>query len=398
MRRLLSILAVLVAFVRVPSAQESLVILGNSQNPATAKRVLQIKGFLKKLCSLNQLDEGLLGPTTVDLSEPAAAETWRKFSLSVQDAPGICYVHRRGNRVQTVLTSLVHVKDPVEASQVIFRYLQGKGLPISVTELPTGLSISSRPPGASIYVDGHEVGKTPMTDIPVPTGKPVTVILKHGDADDWQKTYTLTPGSSQTVEVELRRLDGLAMIECDTPAQVYLDGSPTSSGTTPFQARGLKVGAHLVRLAAAGYSDTKFNLNVTGNKLTRARCALVTERPRIGYRIRSSWSQNDEQNVGFEITKVILSDSRFSAVQGDSNADLVIQAVFPGGNEATTFSLLDRRDTILASEQAGGNAGEAIRTLVPRLLSKISATELKRLQANIKGPEPDITVEELPQR
>jgi hypothetical protein len=94
------------------------------------------------------------------------------------------------------------------------------------------LSVTSRPPGAAVVVDGKPAGLAPQT-LPLAAGDHSLLVIRER-FEPAERTVTIADGVNQTVDVELQRLQGvLSILSVPPGAQVVVDGEP--AGETPLE-------------------------------------------------------------------------------------------------------------------------------------------------------------------
>jgi hypothetical protein len=152
------------------------------------------------------------------------------------------------------------------------------------------VSITSRPPGAEVLINGRVYGKSPLTIEDQDPNKPLKVTLKKRGAGSQTRTVTFETGLDQSVDVELggggssssSKDSGSASVKDDGPseskpsgggadgflianthpwAKVFVDGKDTGK-TTPIGPRDripLKPGKHNVTFVT---NDKKLNVDV----------------------------------------------------------------------------------------------------------------------------------------
>ncbi|MDI7268626.1 MAG: PEGA domain-containing protein [Myxococcota bacterium] len=114
-----------------------------------------------------------------------------------------------------------------------------------------GITVS--PPGATVAVDGTDVGVAPLAEpIRVVSGRH-TVTARLDGFHDGQAEIAVTAGEHARVEIKLREIEriGTLRVEANVPgAEVWVDGA--YGGPTPYQGTPAE-GNHEVRVTAEGY-------------------------------------------------------------------------------------------------------------------------------------------------
>jgi hypothetical protein len=123
--------------------------------------------------------------------------------------------------------------------------------------------------GASVTVDGREIGHSPLTEPLVLGPGPHTVKIAAGGYAGVEINVTLVSGEKKVHSIELEPVSAELMVSANVAgAQIFVDGD--NVGETPL-ADPLTVssGEHFVRISRDGYQeiDRKINLE-TGDNLT----------------------------------------------------------------------------------------------------------------------------------
>ncbi|MDD3885914.1 MAG: PEGA domain-containing protein [Victivallaceae bacterium] len=128
---------------------------------------------------------------------------------------------------------------------------------IKLFELPGGVSISSSPEGAEVFVNGDKRGVTPYVDTEMPPGN-YTILLKKPGYDDQSRDIQIAPNSKDALEFTLLRSTGELELDI-TPAgvKIMIDGIAagvteampgSKAATKPFVVRQLAPGEHKITL------------------------------------------------------------------------------------------------------------------------------------------------------
>lgn len=115
---------------------------------------------------------------------------------------------------------------------------------------PGSLKISSKPEGASVYLDGIEKGKTPLSLPKVtPGNREISVSIPEFDS----LTKKVEVASNKETEIEFI-LGGTANLSSvPTKSQVFIDGKQV--GITPLSTERLSIGSHQVKFSKEKYQD-----------------------------------------------------------------------------------------------------------------------------------------------
>ncbi|MDX2011636.1 MAG: serine/threonine-protein kinase [Myxococcaceae bacterium] len=162
--------------------------------------------------------------------------------------------------------------------------------PVAVTPAPIApppppalgrLEVTTRPPGAAVFIDGQRAGSTPLS-LPVAAEVPHQVKLELAGFADVEQTFTLSPGMTRAIELQLAALKavrprapapeppapprvvdeaprgpGLLSLSTEPWSMVTIDGADAES--TPVVQRSLPAGRHTLTLVneEQGLKDTR---------------------------------------------------------------------------------------------------------------------------------------------
>lgn len=168
----------------------------------------------------------------------------------------------------------------------------------------SGISILSMPEGATVYLDGKEVGKTPYEDKNLPI-KQVDVRVEK-DGSSWQGKVNLTAqtitiinrdlaketASSAGEVLTLEKGKGLTLVSNPSEAEIEIDGK--SIGKSPITVN-LDSGEHTIVVSHPNYLKRsiraslpdKFNLTVSVDlslseaDLTAVATEVITQTPQV---------------------------------------------------------------------------------------------------------------------
>lgn len=115
---------------------------------------------------------------------------------------------------------------------------------------PGSLKIITLPPDAIAYLDGIEIGKTPLT-IPKVTPGNREIRVSIPNFDNLTKKVSVVSNKETVVEILLGGIINFSSVPSD--AQIYLDGKYL--GQTPFKSDRLPIGSHQVRFTKEKYKD-----------------------------------------------------------------------------------------------------------------------------------------------
>jgi hypothetical protein len=128
--------------------------------------------------------------------------------------------------------------------------------------LPTGLRISSRPPGATVILDGESVGVTPVV-IADPGAGSHKVHLALRDHLPWDRSVEMPLGQrSMDVNATLLPCGYLTIVSFPRDASVSIDDSLVP----PLKAIPIALGDHVVTGMRAGFDSATVRVSVTHGK------------------------------------------------------------------------------------------------------------------------------------
>ncbi|MBR1369104.1 hypothetical protein RJ53_06185 [Methanocalculus chunghsingensis] len=158
--------------------------------------------------------------------------------------------------------------------------------PIAPTPTPSPegyFSIDSQPRGATVRIDGHYVGTTPITRS-VTSGTTHRVQIELAGYESWAGTYTAYSGQTSPIYAALTpnppSTGFLAVTSNPSGADVYVDGS--YRGYAPMTVGNLNVGSHTIELRLAGYSAYRSNIQIYAGQTTNVNAQLSRTTPTTG--------------------------------------------------------------------------------------------------------------------
>lgn len=133
------------------------------------------------------------------------------------------------------------------------------------------LEVSSIPSGAEVYVDGVDMGISPL--VKHLSAGSHTILLSLSGYNDYSTTVTMTNGVTIQLPVTLTKSShdqsttgSLRITTTPDGAAVSIDGG--SQGITPVTVSGLAAGSHTVRLTKAGYPDYQQTITIPSGQIT----------------------------------------------------------------------------------------------------------------------------------
>jgi len=151
----------------------------------------------------------------------------------------------------------------------------GAGLDTTVEvvpgEAPGGLVVQSAPAGATVLVDGREVGVTPWGPHPLPAGSHAVRLRKPGYGPSGS-TVEVRPGAFFRLSLKLAEAKGVLAVSARPPdAQVHLDGRLV--GRVPVEVE-TTVGARRVLVTAQGFRPLERRVEIQADQTARLKLRL----------------------------------------------------------------------------------------------------------------------------
>ncbi|MBI3033547.1 PEGA domain-containing protein [Candidatus Woesearchaeota archaeon] len=234
------------------------------------------------ICSSNDQARGCAdttqGYTALTQRSSSILELVRQNTLT-EGTNYIRYYSKDQNKnLETVKRMTLQVTIPVDGS-----------LTLTATDASTHENL-----GADTYIDRlpTSAGTTPLTIYHLIPGSHTYRITKQGYTDG-TGDVTIIAGETATRNIEMSQtVDNngrLAVSVTDSEtgdilhADVYMDSSAATSGTTPLTIPGLTPGAHSYRIAKQGYTDSTGSITITERQITYLSATLGARNPQTGY-------------------------------------------------------------------------------------------------------------------
>lgn len=147
------------------------------------------------------------------------------------------------------------------------------------------LSVSSSPIGASIDVNGIDIGKTPVTRKEVSIGSKL-VTLRLSGYTPAERSVTIVDGETTELMVSLTLIpvtkEGfLSVTSVPTGASVSIGG--VSIGSTPLSAYGIPAGAKVVTISKEGYTTKTQDVVITAGETSTVDVVLEEAVVPVGF-------------------------------------------------------------------------------------------------------------------
>jgi len=113
------------------------------------------------------------------------------------------------------------------------------------------LEVRTEPSGAKVYVDGKEVGQTPVDLSNMRVGGHMVRIIKEG-YEPHEEQVKVGEGEKKKVSVSLKKTVGALLVNTDPPgATILIDGNPV--GVSPYEGKAIPSGTHRVKVTKEDY-------------------------------------------------------------------------------------------------------------------------------------------------
>jgi len=130
-------------------------------------------------------------------------------------------------------------------------------------DIPTtgSVEVTANVDGASVYIDGEQVGDAPFANKAIRIGRYEVRVTKDGYAD-LVEGVRVRPGKTVELHASLELLPPSLRVESDVPgATVFLDRE--YKGTTPVDIKNVTPGEHQLTVSADGYDMHSDTVSVT---------------------------------------------------------------------------------------------------------------------------------------
>jgi serine/threonine-protein kinase len=169
------------------------------------------------------------------------------------------------------------------------RSAPSSGAPSPPAEAAGHLSVKSTPPGARLFIDGRDRGRTPASIKDLARGAHRVRLVREGYATEERRVLLNATHPAQTIEVELTRTrpaaapaatrgvaassaGSLSVDSRPVGAKVFVDGKLV--GSTPFLMPEIGAGEHAVQIEHDGYQRWSSSVRVVSGERARVTASL----------------------------------------------------------------------------------------------------------------------------
>ncbi len=143
--------------------------------------------------------------------------------------------------------------------------------PITPTNFPGALILSSAVDGADVYIDGNKVGTTPLAPLPLAAGEHTIKVMKLGFSP-FIDVFTINKKKETKLSVEPVPVAGVIKVTVNVEqAHIFVDGK--FIGEAPLTAE-VGVGARAIQVSKGGYKDYFQNVDAVAGQETSIEVAL----------------------------------------------------------------------------------------------------------------------------
>jgi hypothetical protein len=160
-----------------------------------------------------------------------------------------------------------------DGPQPVNRFFVHTNPPLIPPATTGSVIVTSRPEGATVYLDGQFLGITPVVESGIEPGVHAILVEKDG-YEPWDSGVTVRVGQSSSVSARLVPLFGVIDVRSvPSGASILLDG--TFAGSTPRLIDGVIPGTHVVTITKEGYNpaDVTAYVSAGGRTLVYKRLA-----------------------------------------------------------------------------------------------------------------------------
>jgi|GEM_PF-1551870 len=237
----------------------------------------------------------------------------------------------------------------VEPSAVVQTPVQvtpSQGESTSAKERAT-LQVTSDPYGATVYLDGNPVGKTPLTLSDLESGERTLTISKEG-YESISQPVRLSSALPKTINSDLILQTGSISITTDpSGAMIFLDGTKLGQyqGNALTKAK-LKLGKHTIKATLDCFFDSEQTITVVYNKT--AICDL-TLKPKPG----AIFIMTTPEGAGVSLDGKLLAQNSPYKIQEVTAGEHSVLITFSGYNDILKTVIVPPGKTLTLTETMG---------------------------------------------
>lgn len=154
----------------------------------------------------------------------------------------------------------------------------GENWTVRLRELTGSVSFETRPPGATLLVDGVMRGKSPLV-LELGAGREHSIEARLEGFQVAQSSVDVTPGGSTAVRLDMNRT-GVQFVLATNPPGATIEFDGDSRGPSPVMLNALMGSSHQVRVSLEGFAVLDTTLTVSAG-MVRVDLALSREPPGV---------------------------------------------------------------------------------------------------------------------
>lgn len=193
------------------------------------------------------------------------------------------YTSQLGGKIDTGTYTIWVTDRPVDRSHLsgsdyrtITVLLQPPGISAEASTATGAVNVSTIPGGATLFIDGENRGKTPVSIPDLDIGSHVLIVSSPGFGN-LTTQVVVTEGAVSEVTIPLRSVNGSAYVNTTPPgAEISIDG--ILSGVSPVLLTDLEPGNHTVVAKKVDYNITSQEIRVIGGHMVVVQMSISESR------------------------------------------------------------------------------------------------------------------------
>jgi len=173
-----------------------------------------------------------------------------------------------------------------------------KELPqIKLNRITGEINISSNAQGAIVFINGKEVGKSPLEDYEINEGEH-SIKLEHPDFHTQEKVVQLKIGENKELSFELEDNTGTLKVDSEPQgATVYLDG--VRIGNTPLNKENVRAGKYVLRVEKENLHTETENIIINDDEIISKMLVLTSNFGTVKITANDAAIYQNDQKVAF---------------------------------------------------------------------------------------------------
>jgi putative ABC transport system substrate-binding protein len=151
-------------------------------------------------------------------------------------------------------------------------------VPIELKTRVGHLEVLSEPAGAKVFLDGKEMGQTPLSLPDLRTGEHQVRVTREG-YETYEEEVRIIEGKNR-VSASLRRARGDLSIDTEPPhSDIYINEKPV--GTSPYEGKDVLPGTYKIRVNKEGYETREMDVVIKAGESNKLRIELKEKRKEV---------------------------------------------------------------------------------------------------------------------